>query len=72
MGGPDKGRNAYKVICWKSATIVLAGKRVVSLKKDTLTTDGPEKMLLWHGGWPIYNAEQQDIIGEVEVQMATL
>lgn len=76
-GGNDKTQKAYKVICWKSAKVVLCGRRVVTLKRldDTAPTDGPEKLMSWHQDWHdanLYDTGAQDIIGEVQARLASL
>lgn len=52
-GHKDNILPAYKVLCWKSATIVLNGKRIVTPKRSDMTTTTTDAQLLikWHDDW---------------------
>lgn len=40
----DKSREPWKTICWRSATMILQNKRIVTLDED-------QENLTWHDGW---------------------
>lgn len=68
----------YKIICWKSATIVLNGKRVATLKRSdmttTITTDS-QQMIRWQDDWfdgSLYNQTESWVHNEVIMRLEDL
>lgn len=44
MDHADKKREPWKTICWRSATMIVENKRIVTLERD-------QETMAWHDGW---------------------
>lgn len=55
----DKAREPWRVVCWRSATVILQNKRIVTLERDQTT-------MKWHDGWQDFYTNTGETADEIK------